>query len=69
MEAGEKYHTTALTGNISANFARAFLVNLIFDSEVDDDCLLENFVTEIDDAVKKKVLEDCSLLCYSGRML
>ena len=56
MVALGEIHTTALTGNIPAIFTRAFLVNLIFDSEVDDDCLLEKFlqfVTEREEAEKK----------------
>ena len=46
-------HTTALTENIPPNFARAFLVNLIFDSEVDDDCLLEDFILFVTEREKR----------------
>ena len=38
-------HTVALTGTIPSTLARSTLVKLITDSEIDDECLLEDFHT------------------------
>jgi hypothetical protein len=46
-------HTMALTGNIPPNLSPAFLVSLIFSSDVNEQCLLEDFLQFVTDREQK----------------
>ena len=50
-------HTMALTGNMPPNLSRSFLVNLIFASEVEDDCLMEDFLQFVTKREKRLLLK------------
>ena len=58
-------HTVALTGKIPSSLARSTLIKLITDSEIDDKCLLEDFllfVTTREKALLTKAMTDFNSL-------
>ena len=53
-------HSVALTKTVPPNLARSFIISLIFDSDVNEQCLLEDFLQYVTEREKKLLLKGMS---------